>query len=402
MDNDNTKKQVVLLIEPDKNLRSFYSIPLNNSGNFKTIIAASAKEALQTIETTKSAEIQLILLDTGISDIPFQILLQKIRDHTNSFQASIYLFSDDISSEDKFILKEMSVIDVFPIKVDPNQLLISIQKNIKSKNNTLLDSQIYKIKLYLKNKEIENCDALMKDEDFKNTFESSPHLIHLFGEYLILKKEYTKCCDLLNNFIHKIGNDADISETMSILNCLGKALCLCMKFKEASLIFKKLSEKSPKNLGHKINLSSTYIATAEWEKSAKILKSVLEVDPCNDAALLNSAQTQIALNNPKEALSFLEKSAATIEHDSIASFFNNRGITSVHNNEYEQAEGFYKNALFFSKNNSGKILFNLGLALYKNNKFEEAKTIFEKIKDTSDAEYLSKSKNILKKTHESK
>ena len=78
MDNDNTKKQVVLLIEPDKNLRSFYSIPLNNSGNFKTIIAASAKEALQTIETTKSAEIQLILLDTGISDIPFQILLQKI------------------------------------------------------------------------------------------------------------------------------------------------------------------------------------------------------------------------------------------------------------------------------------------------------------------------------------
>ena len=145
-----------------------------------------------------------------------------------------------------------------------------------------------------------------------------------------------------------------------------------------------------------------YIASAEWEKSAKILKSVLEIDPYNESALIKSAQTQIGLNNPKGAISFLEKAAGTVEYHSIASFFNNRGIAAIHNNEYEQAEGFYKNALFFTKKHTGKILFNLGLSLYKNNKIEEAKKIFEKIKDTSDAEYLGKSKNILKKIEELK
>ena len=58
--------------------------------------------------------------------------------------------------------------------------------------------------------------------------------------------------------------------------------------------------------------------------------------------------------------------------------------------------------MFFTKKNTGKILFNLGLALYKNNKMDEAKKIFDKIKDTSDAGYLNKSKNILQKIEESK
>lgn len=392
------QKQGVLLIEPDKNLRSYYSVPMNQVGNFTTYVAASANEALHTIESSKSGDIQIILLDTMVKDMQFQILLQKIRNHATTFQASIYLFSNEISAEDKFLLKEMSVKEIFPLKVESSTLLELLNKNEKDLNNNELTEKIFKLESYLKNEDIEKCDEIMKDDAFKNKLENSSNLIPIFGEYLLLKKEYVKCCDFLNNFIHKNGNKLDVAESMSVLNCLGKALCLSKKFKEASLIFKKLSEKSPKNLNHKINLSSSYIASAEWEKSAEILKTVLAIDPYNEAALINSAQTQVGLNNQSEALSFLEKTAGTIEYHSIASFFNNRGISSIHDNEYAQAVGFYKNALFFTKKHTGKILFNLGLALYKNNKMDEARKIFEQIKETTDAEYLAKSKNILQET----
>ena len=316
-------KKGILLIEPDNNIRSFYSVPLNKTGIFTTFVAASANEALHTIESTKSGEIQIILLNTNITDMLFQVLLQKIRNHPTTFQAVIYLFSNEISSEDKFILKEMSVKDVFPHKMESGLLLETLQKYIKNKIDDSLESQIYKLELNLKSEDTEKCDEIMKDNSFKTFLERSPDFIHFLGEYLLLKKENEQCCDLLNNFIHKNDGNLDITETMTILNTLGKGLCLCGKFKEATLIFKKISEKSPKNLGHKINLSTTYIASAEWEKSAKILKSVLEIDPYNESALIKSAQTQIGLNNPKGAISFLEKAAGTVEYHSIASFFNN-------------------------------------------------------------------------------
>jgi Tfp pilus assembly protein PilF/DNA-binding response OmpR family regulator len=390
-------KQGILLIEEDNNLRSYYSTALNNTGKFALFVTANGKEALQIIEGHNLGEINYVLLNANMHDIPFYVLIQKIRDHKNTFQSCMYLFSNEISEEDKFILKEMYIKDVLPQKIEAIKLIDIMNANLKSRSNSLFNKQIQELEYNLKMENLETCELLISDEKFKLFLENSSETIHHLGDYYLLRKEIDKCYHLLNNYIQEKGNEIDLTESMSILNCFGKCLCLAGKFKEASLIYKRLSDRSPKNLDHKINLSTAFIGNADWKNSENALKSILEMDPTNQKALMNSVQNKVALKNEKEAKCLLEKITGTIEHNSIASFFNNRGIASMHDNEFDNAESFYKNALFFTKKDVGKILFNLGLCLHKNNKNKEAKQIFEKIKDTPDYEYLSQSKDLLKK-----
>lgn len=393
------EKPGILLIEKDREARSYYGLALNAPQAYGVSITASTEEALEVIDSAKKGEIDIVIINSNIGQMPYFVFLQRLKSHIATFQAQVILFSNDINLDDEFILKELGIKKVIKEKLEANLLISEINNIIKELNRIQngIEHQVYEFEFYLKIRNIDKCDEAMLNEKVRTFIEKNPEFIYLLGEYHILKDDPKLACDILNDYLHRNRGDSDTSETVSILNCLGKALCLCGRHKEASVIYKRMAEKSPKNLDHKINLGDTHIARGEWSEASSLLKEVLQIDPYNQQALVKGAQAEIGLGNQEAANSMLEKIAGTVDYYTISSYFNNRGVASTHENDFEKAVNFYKNALFFTKKHTGKVLFNLGLALYRSNKTEEAKEIFKKIPQTEDSEYLNSSKQILKK-----
>jgi Tfp pilus assembly protein PilF len=397
-------KTGVLLIEKDRESRSYYNLALNASQYFNVHVSASAEEALEIIDSAKKGDIDIVIINSNIGEMNYYTFLQRLRSHLATFQANIVLFANEINPEDEFILKELGIKKILKQKIEANLLMTEItnlQKDILKIQNGITNL-VYDFEFYVKTQNIEKCSEIIENDKVRNFIEKNPEFIYLLGEYHILKNDPQKTAHILSEFIHKNRGNKELSETVNILNCLGKALCLTGRHKEAAVIYRKMAEKSPKNLDHKINLSETHLAQGEWGEASLLLKQVLEIDPYNNKALINKAQAESGKGNYKEAETILEKIAGSVDYYTLSSYFNNRGIASTHEKNYQKASEFYKNALFFTKKHTGKVLFNLGLALYRNNKIEEAKEIFKKISQTEDSEYLKSSKRILKKINSEK
>lgn len=389
----------LLLIERDRESRSYYNLALNATQKFGVNISASTEEALEIMDSAQKGEIDFIILNANIGEMPYYVFLQKVRSHIATFQARVILFSNEILPEDEFILKELGVKRILKPKTEANYLIAQINEELKELNRIEngIEHIVYDFEFYLKSGDIQKCTEIMENNKVKDFMENSQEFIYLIGEYHIGKNDPKLTCEILNDYIQKNRGNKEKSEAVNILNCLAKALCLCGRHRDASIIYKTMAERSPKNFNHKINLGETHLARAEWNEASTILKEVLSIDPYNKQALLGSAQAEIGLGNNEGASSLLEKIAGTVDYYTISSFFNNRGVASTHEGDYEKAVDFYKNALFFTKKHTGKVLFNLGLALYRSNKIEEAKEVFNKISETEDSDYLSSSKSILKK-----
>ena len=389
----------LLLVELDRESRSYYNLALNATQKFGVNIAASTEEALEIMDSAKKGEIDIIILNSNIEKMPYYVYLQKIREHIATFQARVILFSNEVLPEDVFILKELGVKRILKPKIEANFLITQINEEIKEINRIEngIESLVYDFEFFLKSGNMQKCTEIMENDKVKTFMENNHEYIYLIGEYYIGKEDPKLTCEILNEYLQKNRGNKDESEAVNILNCLAKALCLCGKHKEASIIYKTMAERSPKNFNHKINLGGTYLSRGEWNEASSILKEVLAIDPYNKEALVGSAQAEIGLGNNMEARTLLEKIAGTVDYYTISSFFNNRGVASTYEGDYVKAVDFYKNALFFTKKHTGKVLFNLGLALYRSNKIEEAKEIFNKISETEDSDYLSSSKSILKK-----
>ena len=348
-------KHNVLLIEQDKNLRSYYSVALNNSGQFASFVSASGLEAMHTIEGQANGSLQFILLSAHLPDLHYAQFIQRIKKFPYAAQADIFLFSNEISNEDKVILTELSVKGILPMKIEPTNLINTLLTFMKNKPKNTFEPFVQKLDRAIQNHDLRSCEKMMRDENFVQYLMNSPEHISLLGEYYLLRKENEKCYFLMKDFVNKNSINIEISDSIGPLNCYGKVLCLMGKFKEASVVFKNLSQKSPKNFN----------------------QIILE-------------QKQ---DKPK---SLLEKIAGSVELDNISGFFNNRAVSLMHDEDYEGAEGFYKNALLFTNKNQAKILFNLGLCQYKNKKLDEAKLTFERLKDAPEYEDLARTKSILK------
>ncbi len=397
----NTMEEIpgLLLIERDRESRSYYNLAFNATQKYGVNIAASTEEALEIMDSAKKGEIDFVILNANIGEMPYYVYLQKLRAHIATFQARVILLSNDISPEDEFILKELGVKRILKPKIEAYILIAQVNEELNELNRIEngIESLVYDFEFFLKSGNIQKCAEIMENDKVKSFMENSQEFIYLIGEYHISKDDPKLTCEILNEYLQKNRGNKEKSETVNILNCLAKALCLCGRHRDASIIYKTMADRSPKNFNHKINLGGTHLARGEWNEATSILNDVLAIDPYNKEALIGSAQAQIGLGNNMEASTLLDKIAGTVDYHTISSFFNNRGVASTHEGEYAKAVDFYKNALFFTKKHSGKIFFNLGLALYKSNKIEEAKEVFNKISETDDSEYLNGSKSILKK-----
>ncbi|WGL61459.1 hypothetical protein QEJ31_07635 [Pigmentibacter sp. JX0631] len=379
------EKLSILLIDGNSENRSYFSMFFSNLINkYNFITAENIQETQMVINASKLDEIHFVILNSQSNESILCTALTILKNHPSSLLATIIVISDNLDKETEFLLGEFSVAKIFAQDFDAQDVINLIEKGFEEKNkNLLFKDELGKFCQAVLAKDISTCSTLLESKNFSKIVMNSIETIHYYGEYLILIGKYDQCIEEMELSLATI-NEGDINnfQISNILNCKAKALCLCNQYDDALKIYQEMSEKSPKNLNHKINLGSVHVAKGNWKSTIEIIDNVLKIDPKNKNANLLNAQAYAGLGEIENANLFLEKVAGTIEFHSIASFFNNRGVAFAQKKDFKKALEFYNNALFFTKNDIHKIQFNISLALKKQGKLKEAGKILNKIKNT--------------------
>lgn len=391
------EKLSILLIDGNSENRSYFSMFFSNlTRKYNFITAENIQETQMVINASKIDEIHFVILNSQSNESILCTALTILKNHPSSLLSTIIVISDNLDKETEFLLGEFSVAKIFNQDFDAQEIINLIEKGYEEKNkNLLFKEELGKFCQAVLAKDITICKELLESKNFSKIVMNSIETIHYYGEYLILIEKYAECVEEMDLAIATL-NEGDINnfQISNILNCKAKALCLSNEFDDALKIYQQISEKSPKNLNHKINLGSVHLAKGNWKSTIDIVNSVLKVDPKNKNANLLNAQAYAGLGELENANLFLEKVAGTIEFHSIASFFNNRGVAFAQKKDFKKALEFYNNALFFTKSDIHKVQFNISLALKKQGKLKEAAKIISKIKNTKFYKEKIKNANI--------
>lgn len=381
-----SEKQTVILIDGNSENRTYFSMFFSNLiSKYNFITAENIQEIKMVIDSSKINEIHYVILNSRADESILCTALSILKSNPASLLATVIVIAENLDKETEFLLGEFSVAKIYTQDFDAQEIVNIIESCFEEKNKKVLfNDEISQFCHAVKAKDINHCKKLLESNNFKKIIMNSIDTIHYYGEYLILLGKYDLCIEEMELALATL-NDGDINsyQISNILNCKAKALCLSNSFDEALLIYQEMSDKSPKNLNHKINLGSTHLAKGNWKLTVDIINKVLKTDPKNQEANLINAQAYAGMGDAENANIFLEKVAGTIEFHSIASFFNNRGVAYAQKKEFNKALEFYHNALFFSKSNTHKIQFNISLALIKQGRRSEAGKIINKIKNTS-------------------
>lgn len=393
-----SKTYGVLIVENDKDLRSYYADALNPTGNYSVKIAANTQDVMDVVAPLQAGEVKFIIINSNLSGENFCSVLQRLKIQPATFLAEVILISDEVDGDTKFLLEELSIDIVFPQGIEVQKVIEYLEnKRNEYVNNIKVNEHIYEFKNAITNKNIHKCEEILENESFKLLLISSEQYLSLYGEYLILIKEYQACYDFFSKIVKNIDSSGNRFVTVSILNVLAKTLCYLEKYDDALMIYGKMATKSPKNLNHKLNVSHVHLANGRWQEALNVLQVVLREDPQNEEALLQNAQANVGLGNVDEAKKFMDKIAGKTELHSLVSFYNNRGVAFARTQQYEKALELYKNALFFCDKESSKIIFNIGICLLKFNHYAEAMKIFTDLQKSDDFHVLYENKDVFKK-----
>ncbi len=379
------EKLSVLLIDGNSENRTYFSMFFSNLiKKYNFITAENIQETQMVINTSKLDEIHYVILNSQSNEAILCTALSILKNHPASLLATVIVISDTLDNETEFLLGEFSVAKIFSQNFDAQDVIDLIENGYDDKNKKILfQDELGRFCQAVLAKDVNQCNKLLENQNFKKIIMNSIETIHYYGEYLNLIGKYDQCVEEMDLAIATLNvGDLNNYQVSNILNCKAKAMCLNNQYDDALKIFQEMSEKSPKNLNHKINLGSTHLAKGNWKSTIDIIDKVLKIDSKNSEANLLNAQAYAGMGDFENANLFLNKIAGTVEFHSIASFFNNRGVAYAQKNDFAKALEFYNNALFFTKTNSYKIQFNISLALMKQGKNSEAAKVINKIKNT--------------------
>lgn len=394
--NENEKLSV-LLIDGNSENRTYFSMFFSNLINkYNFITAENIQETQMVMNASKLDEINYVILNSQSNEAILCTALTILKNHPASLLATVIVISDTLDKETEFLLGEFSVAKIFSQSFDAQEIVNLIEKGYEDKNKIILfKDELGKFCQAVLARNVTQCKKLLENQNFTKIVMNSIETIHYYGEYLILIGKYDQCVEEMDLAIATL-NEGDLNsyQISNILNCKAKAMCLNNQYDDALKIFQEMSDKSPKNLNHKINLGSAHLAKGNWKSTIDIIDKVLTIDTKNTEANLINAQAYAGMGDFDTANLFLNKIAGTVEFHSIASFFNNRGVAYAQKKDYAKALEFYNNALFFTKTDSHKIQFNISLALIKQGKSNEASKVISKIKNTKFYKEKLKNKNI--------
>lgn len=390
----------IVLIEANATAREFYLSALGQIDMASIQSFESGQEFLNALQEG-SVRCDVLIVDLNDTQPAGYVLIQKIRANLTYDHIDIVASARTVSDNDLVLFNEYGIQAWFQKQSEVGNLVEKIIETLIQRRMELpLVQKLRKLELFLREAKVSLTDELAQTPDVYNAITSDPRYLFLYAEYLILNKQVEQAIQFMKNALTYHSSSKHI-EQFKNLNALAKALCLAGQFVEAEEIYTRLSEKSPKNLSHKISVGDVQLSQGNSTGAREQFEAVVNADPHHNEAHIGLAKVELFDGKIQSAEAQLQLVDGPIESYSLASFFNNRAVTFVRMGRVDDAIELYKTALKYLSKYQGLIHFNLGLAYTRLGRTQEAELCYREAVSKEGSAFANRKAALNKKTQQS-
>lgn len=407
-----TPAKQVLIVEQNSSLKQYYTNALAKLGLDPKVVV-NGQEALKFLKGSIDGTLALIVMDWNLPDVNGYLVAQKVRSDPRLAGVEFLITTSEVKPDDVMLMAELDVVHTLPKGASTQQIVDKVKA---IQNEAGRAPRAVKLRRELEEAlqrgvSQQALELVDREPELKRELSQARHA-HLAGELEILRKNYDGTISLLSRYVDGLeGFEGGASgaggakgapapeggaNPLKCVNASAKALCHLGRFHEAEELYRKLYEKSPKNLAHVVGQADALLGQDKIDEARVKYAHVLSQDATNRDALIGLGKAAVVEGKVDEAGRYFGQVDGGVESPSFASFFNNRAIALIHAGDVRQAIQLYENALKFIKRDRYPVLFNLGMAWLRLHEAGKAADIFQQVLDTCRTDFVAR-KSILQK-----
>ena len=271
----------------------------------------------------KNPEPELIFMEWRIPKLSGPSIIQRIRHH-GFYNASIFIISSLIKTEDAPLLKEIGIANTIEKPLVRERFIPSLLHTIRQERLPTEQAVLErKINMLLNSDKIAEAEPLkIQILNDKSVPTGRKRLIE--ATFSLAKKDYDSARDAAFDALKLLG------EQIEVLNVLGKTLMRLNNFESALKCFKKAQNISPNNIERLCLIAESETELDNEKGTATALARASEVD--SGSAAVGEAAVRAAA---KKIMSSFENIK------NIVSYMNNMAVSLARSEKYEESIDLY-------------------------------------------------------------
>ena len=382
-----------IVIDSDDAARKLCADSLKNLGVGEVLEFDDGDAAWHWLSANKNFD--LILQEWRIPKLTGPLLVQRIR---QKFPVCpIITISSLLSEEDIPLVQEMGVASIVKKPLSRDELTKSVvyvvqQDRMPTKAQVLED----KIRRLLEAKKYK--EALQLREKFKRNRdipEGKKKIIE--AEFAYSEAKFEKARDLAMEVLRTQ------SDSISILNFIGKCLMQLNDYVAALKCFTKAQTMSPKNVQRLCAIAEASHELGDSKAAGDALEKAQNIDKGNQAIERTQITIDISAGDTEKAKAVLENLESL---SNVVSYLNNKAIACARSGLFEEGINLYKKTLESIPQKKVEyksiVSYNLALAYARMDKLDEATTQLDMVLELGKSQVYLKAKSLLLKIKKAK
>lgn len=382
-----------VIIDPDDASRKLVVDSLKNLGVKEVHEFENGEGAWQWMGLQK--EVDLIIQEWRIPKVTGPIFVQRCR---KQFPCTpVITISSLITEEDKPLVLEMGIAAVVEKPIKKKEMIETITRVVQEDRlptqAAVLEDKIRKL---LEAGEYEEA-VKMKANYFETKDLPEPRKKMIEAEFAYADGKYTQARDLAVEVIKSK------SDSITVLNFIGKCLMKLKDFVAALKCFKKAQNLSPKNIQRLCAIAEASNEIGDEEGSKEAVEQAESMDEGSDQVKETKAGIAVTEGNTDEAMRIM---SGLSNLSDVISYLNNKAVASAKSGLLDEALSIYNKTLDSipedRKNYKAIVCYNLALNYAKMDKLDESLEYLEKGLKCGETKVTLKSKVLMKKIKNAK
>lgn len=353
----------IYIVDPDQKSRSQLEQILGDIGVENIKSYEDPEAAWQELESSDLNGI--MILEWGLPNISGAIFSQRIRKKNPC--TPLIVLSSDLTEDDQIILKEIGIEKIIKKPLEKQELISTIIGILRQERiPTDVEMIELKIKQLLEAKKYEDAVKL-KDQFMSNQSVPEYRRKKILADFSYYEGNFQLARDLA---IEVIKNQSD---SIALLNFIGKCLMKLGDLESSLACFKKAQEMSPQNIERLCNIAVVSQETGNNQQSHDAMEKAKSLDSKNQDVVKTDASLKISSGKTQDAQNIMKDMESLTE---IISFMNNKAIALAKNGMVEESIDTYKQTLHSIPENKSKykaaVSYNLALAYIRSSQLQPA------------------------------
>lgn len=384
---------ICVVVDPDETSRKLVIGALKKLGVSEVNEFENAEGAWQWMDLQK--DVGLIFQEWRIPKISGPAFIQRVR---KKFPCTpVITVSSLLKEGDTPLVHEMGVAAIVEKPVDPAFMIQTIVRVIREDRmptqGQLLEDKIRKML------EVGRHEEALKLRDSYLQMQDLPEVrkTMIEAEFAYADGQYLRARDLAVEVL-KVKSDSII-----VLNFIGKCLMKLQDFSAALKCFKKAQNLSPMNLQRLCSIAEASNEVGDKVSADEALKEAHSIDEKAPAVLETEAGMEVTRGNTDRAQSLMEGMSNISE---VISYLNNKAVAFAKSGLLDEAEDLYQQTLRSVPDKhleyKAIVCYNLALNDAKRDRLDESLEHLKKAVSCGESRVSKKAKNLMKKIEEAK